>query len=106
MAKGWDRASFEANTRPIHVERDVTSADLVVPRGGSLVALVLACIACGLGLALLFVFWPLMLVALLDVGVGRWIVPAVLAGGSIFALVLYVWELRVRRDVADELRGL
>lgn len=105
MSKGWDRASFEANTRPIRVERDLASADLLVPRGGSLVALVLACIACGLGLALLFVFWPLMLVAFLDVGVGRWIAPAVLASGSVLAVVLYVWELRVRRDVADELRG-
>lgn len=105
MPKGWDRVSLEANTRPIRVERDITSADLVVPRGGSLAALVLACIACGLGLALLFVFWPLMLVALLDVGVGRWILPAVLVSGLLLAGVLYVWELRVRRDIADELRG-
>ena len=28
MTKDWNRASFEANTRPIHVERDITSADL------------------------------------------------------------------------------
>lgn len=105
MAKGWDRASFEANTRPIRVERDITSADLVVPESGSSVGLVLACAACGLGLALLFVFWPLMLVALLDVGVGRWIVPAVFAAGAVFAVVLYLWELQVRRDVADELSG-
>ena len=105
MAKGWDRASFETNTRPIRVERDISRADLLVPRGGSLAAVFLACIACGLGLALLFVFWPLMLVALLDVEVGRWILPAVLASGSVIAVALYVWELRVRRDVADELRG-
>ena len=63
MSKEWNRASFEANTRPIHVDRDITSTDLVVPRGGSLLVLILACLACGLGLALLFVFWPLMLVA-------------------------------------------
>jgi hypothetical protein len=105
MAKGWDRVSFDANTRPIKVERDITSADLVIPRGGSLVVLVLACLGCGFGLALLFVFWPLMLIALLDVGVGRWIGPAVLASGLALAVVLYVWELRVRRDIADELRG-
>ena len=105
MTKGWNRVSFEANTRPIKVERDITSADLVVPSNGSLLVLTLGCIACGLGLAFLFVFWPLMLVALLDVGVGRWIVPAVLVGGLVFAAWLLIWELRVRRDVADELLG-
>ena len=105
MSKEWNRASFEANTRPIKVERDITSADLVAPSGGSIVALILACLACGLGLALLFVFWPLMLIALLDVGVGRWVVPAVLVGGLVFAAWLLIWELRVRRDVADELLG-
>jgi hypothetical protein len=105
MTKGWNRVSFEANTRPIKVERDITSADLVVPSHGSLLVLTLGCIACGLGLAFLFVFWPLMLVALLDIGVGRWIVPAVLVGGLVFAAWLLIWELRVRRDVADELLG-
>lgn len=105
MSKGWDRASFEANTRPVRVERDITSADLVSPRGGNLVVLLVACLACGLGLALLFVFWPLMLIAFLDVGIGRWIVPAVLASGAAFAVAFYVWELRVRRDAADELRA-
>jgi hypothetical protein len=105
MSKDWNRASFEANTRPIHVERDITSADLVVPSSGSLLVLTLGCLACGLGRALLFVFWPLMLIALLDVGVGRWIVPAVLVGGLVFAAWLLIWELRVRRDVADELLG-
>jgi hypothetical protein len=93
------------NTRPIHVERDITSADLIVPRSGSLLVLIMACIGCGLGLAFLFVFWPLMLVAFLDVGVGRWIVPAVLVAGLVFAAWLFIWELRVRRDVADELFG-
>lgn len=105
MAKDWDRASYEMNTRPIKVERDITSADLVAPSNGSLLVLTLGCIACGLGLALLFVFWPLMLVAFLDVGVGRWIVPAVLASSVVFAAWLLIWELRVRRDVADELFG-
>jgi hypothetical protein len=104
VSKDWERASFEMNTRPIRVERDVTQADLIVPRIGSLVALVLACLGCGLGLAMLFVFWPLMLVALLDIGVGRWIIPAVLVSSAVFAVVLFIWELQVRRDVADELR--
>ena len=105
MSKDWNRASFEANTRPIHVERDITSADLVVPSSGSLLALTLGCLACGLGLAFLFVFWPLMLVAFLDVGVGQWIVPAALIAGLVFAAWLFIWELRVRRDVANELLG-
>ena len=105
MPKDWDRASFEANTRAIRIKRDLTSADLVAPGGDNLVVLLLACAACGLGLSLLFVFWPLMLVALLDVGVGRWIVPAVLVSGAAFAVVLYLWELRVRRDIADELKA-
>jgi hypothetical protein len=105
MTKDWNRASFEKNTRPIDVELDITSADLVVPSSGSLLVLTLGCLACGLGLAFLFVFWPLMLVAFLDVGVGKWIVPAVLAAGLVFAAWLLIWELRVRRDVADELLG-
>ena len=105
MAKGWDRTSIEMNTRPIRVERDVTAADLVAPRGGNLVMLLGACLACGLGLAMLFTFWTMMLVAFLGIGVGRWIVPTVAATGIAFAVMLYVWELRARRDAADELRA-
>jgi hypothetical protein len=104
VAKGWERASFEANTRPVDVERDVSPADFVVPRGGRLVVFALVCIAAGLALAILLVFFPLLLLAFVEVGVGRWILPAVLAIGAVFAVVLYVGELRVLKDFADELR--
>src|SRR5215207_11723251 len=105
MSKDWNRASFEANTRPIHVERDITSADLVVPSNDGLLVLALGCIACGLGLAFLFVFWPLMLVAFLDVGVGRGSFRPCWPAGSSSPSGSSFWELRVRRDVADELLG-
>jgi hypothetical protein len=105
MPKGWDRASLEINTRPVRVERDITRADLIVPRGGSLFALVLACLACGLGLSFLFIFWPLMLVAFLDVGIGAWILPAVFVAALAFAAALFVWEMQIRRDVLEEFRG-
>src|SRR5215203_3063033 len=101
LEQGLVRGQHAAHPR----RTDITSADLVVLSNGGLLVLALGCIACGLGLAFLFVFWPLMLVAFLDVGVGRWIVPAVLASGLVFAAWLLVWELRVRRDVADELLG-
>jgi hypothetical protein len=78
---------------------------LIVPRGGGLVALVLGCLACGLGLSFLFVFWPLMLVAFLDVGIGAWILPVVFVAALAFAAALFVWEVQIRRDVLEELRG-
>jgi Flp pilus assembly protein TadB len=105
MPKGWDRVSLELNTRPVRVERDISREDLLVPQTGDRLRLIAACLACGLGIAFLFVSWPLMLVALLAVGVGTWILPLVFAAALVFATALYVWELRNRRNVAEELRG-
>lgn len=106
MPKGWERASLEVNTRPVRVERDISRADLVIPdAGGGRFLLILASLACGLGLSFLFVFWPLMLVAFLGAGIGRWILPLALLAALVLAAVLYGWELRNRRDIAEELRG-
>lgn len=105
MPKGWDRASFEVNTRPVRVERDITRADLIVPGGGDRLLTIGASLACGLGVSLLYVFWPLMLIAFLGVDLGGWMLPVVLVAALAFAAALYVWELRNRRDVAEELRG-
>ena len=62
MAKGWDRLSLEANTRPIRVERDISQEDLLAPAQEGTALLLAACLASGLMASVLFVFFPLLLV--------------------------------------------
>ena len=103
MAKGWDRLSLEANTRPIRVERDISQEDLLAPAQEGTALLLAACLACGLMASVLFVFFPLLLVTLAGIDLGAWLMGSVLVGALLSGAFLFVWEIRSRRDFAGEL---
>jgi hypothetical protein len=103
MAKGWDRASLEVNTRPVRVERDISREDLLAPGQEGIALLLAACLACGLMLSVLYVFFPLLLITFVGFDLGAWLMGSVLVGALLSAAILFVWEIRSRRDFADGL---
>ena len=103
MAKGWERLSFEVNTRPVRVERDISREDLLAPAQEGVARLLAACLACGLMFSLLYVFFPLLLITFAGVDLGAWLMGSVLVGALLSAAVLFVWEIRSRRDFAAEI---
>jgi hypothetical protein len=105
MPKGWDRASLAANTRPIRVERDIRREDLLAPAQEGIALLLAACLGCGVMISVLFVFFPLLLVTFAGVDLGAWLMGLVFVAALASSTVLFVWELRSRRDLVNELQG-
>lgn len=62
---GWKRASLELNTHPLHPFPSVTQEDLLLPSAADRLVLLGACLVCGAGLAVLWVYFPLFLVAVM-----------------------------------------
>jgi hypothetical protein len=102
MAKGWDRASLDFNTRPDKILRDVSQHDLMVPTvvGEGRLRLALLCSGCGIMLSLLWVWTAMMLLSLVDLGPGRWFYPIVAAAAVVLSATLYVfstWDFERQR---------
>ena len=94
MGKGWDRASFELNTRPDKMSRDVGREDLLVPTivGGGPLKLAGLCLACGLMLAVLWL-WPILTIAgILGLGLDLWIYPVIGGIGFVAGAALFVFS--------------
>jgi hypothetical protein len=99
----WERASFQANTRPIKVERDIRRDDLLAPSHTKPVALAALCLLCGVMLSVLYVYFPLLLITFAGFDLGAWLLGSVLVGAVASAVALYVWERRDERDFLSEL---
>ena len=100
--KGWERASFEMNTRPNRVERDISRKDLALPSGFGL-KLFAECLACGVLVAAGFFWGPLSIVAFALDGHAPWFWP-VIGGAALGIALLMFWY--VRRDVSDFIDSL
>jgi type IV secretory pathway TrbD component len=103
MSKGWERLSLEVNTRPVRVERDISRADLLAPAQEGIALLLAACLACGLMASLLYVFFPLLLITFAGFDLGAWLMGSVLVAALLSGALLFVWEIRSRRDFLGEL---
>lgn len=99
----WERPSFELNTRPIKVERDIRREDLLAPRHERTIVLAAECLLCGVMLSVLYVYFPLLLVTFAGFHLGTWLMGSVLVGAVASAVALYVWERRDERDFLNEL---
>jgi hypothetical protein len=99
----WDRPSFEMNTRPITVARDIRRADLLAPTHERPVVLAALCLLCGLMLSVLYVYFPLLLITFAGFDLGGWLMGSVLVGAVASAVALYVWERRDERDFLNRL---
>ena len=98
-----DRPSFEINTRPIKVERDIGRADLLAPSHAQRVVLAALCLVGGVMLAVLYVYFPLLLITFAGFDLGGWLMGSVVVAALASAVVLYVWQRRDERDFLDEL---
>lgn len=98
----WERASFQVNTRPIKVERDIRREDLLTPSHHNPVLLAAACLLCGLMISVLYVFFPLLLITFAGFDLGPWLMGSVLVGAIACAIALYAWEIRAQRDFLNE----
>ena len=90
--KGWRRASFDLNTHPLHPFPKVRQGDVLVPLPRQRWKLFGACLVCGAGLSVLWVYFPLFLVAILvndNLGVWKWVGMGAFAAATTLALFLY-----------------
>jgi hypothetical protein len=97
----WDRASFEANTRPIRAERDVSRADLQLPHGPSKGKMLALTFVGAVGMTVLYVLAPATAVVLAS-GVhlpARWFWVGIGAAAVGFWVLLFT--LAVRESAAD-----
>ena len=88
----WRRASFDLNTHPAHPRPRVAQRDLLVPLNRDRMKLFAACLVCGAGLSLLWVYFPLFIVAVMlnnDFGYWKWAGMAAFAATATLALFLY-----------------
>jgi hypothetical protein len=99
----WERPSFEINTRPIKVERDIRREDLLAPSHSKPLTLAALCLVCGVMLAVLYVYFPLLLITFAGVDLGGWLMGSVAVGAVASAVLLYRWERRDERDFLNEL---
>jgi hypothetical protein len=99
----WDRPSFEINTRPIKVKRKIGREDLLAPTHERPLVLGAACLLCGLMIAVLYVYFPLLLVTFAGFDLGGWLMGSVALGAVASAVLLYRWERRDERDFLNEL---
>ena len=99
----WDRPSFEMNTRPTTVRRDIRRADLLAPTHERPVVLAAMCLLCGLMLSVLYVYFPLLLITFAGFDLGGWLMGSVAVGAVASAAALYAWERRDERDFLSRL---
>src|SRR5687767_15644051 len=89
MRKGWNRASLEMKTHPLHPFPDVTRSDLLMPSSPDRLVLLGACLVCGICLSVFWVYLPAFLITPFvgELDGWLWSTMAVAALGS--TLVLY-----------------
>ena len=97
MPHGWESASFEMNTRPDKVERDISRKDLMLPSGFGL-KLFAECLGCGVLVGVGFLFGPLTIVGFALDGHAPWIWPTIGVVSLCAGLSMFVY---VRHDAKD-----
>jgi hypothetical protein len=91
MAKGWDRASLEMKTHPLHPFPDVTRRDLLIPSSLDRLALFAACLVCGICLSVFWIYLPAFLITPFVGRLGGWFWGAMVVTALAAALVLYAF---------------
>jgi hypothetical protein len=89
MAKGWNRASIEMKTHPLHPFPDVTRRDLLVPTSRDRIVLLAVCLVCGICLSIFWVYLPAFLITPFVGPLDGWLWGAMTVVALGAALVLY-----------------
>ncbi len=108
MVDSWRRYKrdlTEAEDRParwsVFRPKQVTQDDLLIPAGHGRLKLFAACLFCGAGLSVLWVYFPLLMVSIaLDRSFGLWEWGGMSAFTALATVVLYLWA------TADEAKQL
>jgi hypothetical protein len=96
--KGWDRASIQVNTHPLHPSPNVRPLDLLRPTAANKARLVIDCLAVGVCLALL-VYFPLMMISFTTTAdLSRWILGTMATIGGAAAILLFFAALADERE--------
>jgi hypothetical protein len=91
--KGWKRTRHKISQR-----------DLIVPLSPSRLKLLGACSVCGAGLAVLWLYFPLLLVAIaLDHPFGRWEWISVAAFAGVVTIALFLYAAAKEEEYLDEI---
>jgi hypothetical protein len=102
--KGWDRASLDLNTHPLHPFPNVTRSDLMIPSAADRLALLAACLACGACIAVLWVYFPLFFIQIVaDVELGAWVWISMVAAAAASGLLLFLYASAREQRYADTL---
>jgi hypothetical protein len=89
--RSWDRASFEFNTALTRRRRGLRRRDLLLPAHHNPLKLLGACVACGISVSILYVWFPLLFFSIvLNKRIGPQIWLIVLAAAVVTTLVLFV----------------
>jgi hypothetical protein len=100
--RGWGRASFDLNTRSGHRKPQITQEDLLLPSARDRVQLFAACLFCGAAISVLWVYFPIMLVAIpFDLHLGAWPFVAMGAAAALGTVVLFLYASRVDRRAGE-----
>jgi hypothetical protein len=102
MRELWDRPSLDMNVRPSKVAPRIGRSDLLVPSGPSKLRMLGLTFVGGVTMALLYVFPPLMIVAIVSSVhlTAQWFWLAIGAAAVAFWATLFV--LAVRESAADK----
>jgi hypothetical protein len=96
--KGWDRASIQVNTHPLHPSPKVGPLDMLRPTAANKVRLVFDCLAVGVALALL-VYFPLMMISFTTTAdLSAWIAGTMTVIGGAAAILLFFAALADERE--------
>jgi hypothetical protein len=72
--------------------KQVSQSDLLIPVGRDRVKLFAACLFCGAGLSVLWVYFPLLMVSIaLNESFGAWLWIGMAGFGGLVALALFAW---------------
>ena len=89
MAKGWERASLEMKTHPLHPFPDVTRRDLLIPSSLDRLVLLAACLVCGVCVSVFWVYLPAFLITPFVGQLDGWLWSAMAVVAVVSTVVLY-----------------
>src|SRR5262249_21952627 len=100
-SKGWDRASIEAKTHPLHPFPTVAPKDLHAPSAENRLRLVGDSLLFGLSVAI-FLFFPLLMGDLLAGGAfADWVWGTMVVAGILGAVLLFVWASATEPELEE-----
>lgn len=101
MAKGWERASLEMNTHPLHPFPDVTRRDLLIPSSFDRLKLLAVCLVCGVCLSVFWVYLPALLITPFVGQLDGWLWGAMAVVAVVSTVVLYALGRTDEQRVAE-----